>query len=88
MWTETIEETKTVTTAAPRPLGALFVLAGIAHLLVPGLLLWLARLGYERVLGVEFRAREHATCRVRLVGIGMIAAGAHLLYYGGVLPER
>lgn len=80
-------ETATVIAASPRPLGATLLVAGVFHLLVPGLLLSTARIGYERVLGVRFRPRSNATRRVRVVGLGMIATGAHLLYHGGVRPR-
>lgn len=47
--------------------------AGVAHLLIPGRLLAVARAGY-RLLDVEFRPGETATRRVRAVGLGMLAA--------------
>jgi len=49
--------------------------AGIVHLLAPGWLLGVARIGYERVLAVTFRPREPAT---RLVGLAMLAGAAGL----------
>ncbi|MEF8820859.1 MAG: hypothetical protein V5A52_01155 [Halovenus sp.] len=82
-----LDETVTVTAAAPRPFGAVLLFAGLAHLLVPGLLLWLAGVGYDRILGVRFEPGERTKRRVRLVGFGMIATGAHLLYYGGIRPN-
>ncbi len=53
--------------------------AGIAHLAVPGVLLTLARRGYDRVLAVEFAPRAGAKGRVRAVGVGMLLAGLLLL---------
>lgn len=82
-----LRDTRALAAAAPRPLGAVLVLAGLAHLLVPGLLLGVAGRGYDQVLGVDFRPREHATTRVRALGFAMVAAGAHLLYHGGVKPR-
>lgn len=81
---ETRTDTVTTLDHAPRPLGALLVVVGLAHLLAPGLLLWTASLGYRWVLAVEFDPRQGATRRVRLAGLGMVAAGGHLLYYGGI----
>ena len=83
-----LEAMRTVTAAAPRPVGAVLVVAGLGHLLVPGLLLWLAGWGYDRILDVRFEPGERTKRRVRLVGFGMIATGAHLLYYGGLRPRR
>ncbi|WP_257299523.1 hypothetical protein [Haloarchaeobius sp. FL176] len=71
-----------------RPVGALLSLAGVVHLLVPERLLALASTGYDIALDVAFSPRDGATTRVRLLGLAMLAAGAHLLYYGGVLPGR
>jgi hypothetical protein len=51
-------------------------LAGVVHLLVPGLLLRTARLGYRLVLAVEFRPRDGARRRVRAVGMGLLALAA------------
>ncbi len=45
-------------------------LIAAAHLLIPGLLLRAARLGYGLVLDVAFEPREGARRRVRLLGIG------------------
>jgi hypothetical protein len=50
------------------------VLAGLVHLAAPARLLALARWGYDRVLAVEFRPRENATRRVRLVGVVMVVS--------------
>lgn len=49
--------------------------AGVAHLVAPDRLLAAARRGY-RLLDVEFRPGPTATARVRLVGVGMLAAAA------------
>lgn len=84
----TAESTTTVLAAAPRPFGALLVLAGLVHVLAPGVLLQAARLGYEQILDVRFRPRDTATGRVRAIGLGMLAAGLHLLYHGGIRPNR
>jgi hypothetical protein len=81
------EAIRTVTAAAPRPFGAMLVAAGVAHLLVPGLLLWLAGVSYDRLLDIQFEPGERTKRRVRLVGFGMVAAGAHLLYHGGLRPS-
>ncbi|MFC6974960.1 hypothetical protein ACFQL1_10170 [Halomicroarcula sp. GCM10025709] len=51
-------------------------LAGIVHLLVPGLLLRTARIGYRVTLAVDFRPRSGARGRVRAVGIGLLALAA------------
>ena len=82
------EAIRTVTAAAPRPFGAVLIATGLVHVLVPGLLLWLAGWGYDRILDIRFEPGEQTKRRVRLVGAGMIAAGAHLLYHGGVRPSR
>jgi hypothetical protein len=71
-----------------RLVGAGLVVVGIAHLLVPGVLLSVARVSYDRVLDVAFEPRARTGRRVRLVGLGMVAAGAHLVYHGGVRPAR
>lgn len=67
--------------------GAVLVLVGLAHLLAPGALLWTARIGYRYVLRVDFDPKAGASGRVRVLGLAMIAAGAHLLYHGGVVPR-
>jgi hypothetical protein len=82
-----LDDTTTVARAAPRPLGLLLLLAGFTHLVAPGVLLWLAAVGYDRVLAVEFEPGERATSRVRALGIAMVLAGGHLLYHGSVIPE-
>jgi hypothetical protein len=64
------------------------VLAGVTHLLGPRALLWTAQVGYDRVLDVEFDPRETATRRVRLLGVAMVAAGAHLVCHGAVIPAE
>ena len=74
-------------TQPSRAAGLLFVVAGLVHLLVPRLLLRTAAVGYDTALAVEFEPRANASRRVRLVGVGLLAAGAHLLYHGGVRPR-
>lgn len=69
-----------------RGLGSLLLLAGLVHLLAPGLLLRTAAVGYGRVLDVEFDPNDGAPRRVRALGIGMVAVGAHLIYHGGLVP--
>ncbi|MCT9094999.1 hypothetical protein [Haloarchaeobius sp. HME9146] len=71
-----------------RPLGAVLTLAGVTHLVKADSLLSLASRSYDLLLDVEFEPRDGARNRVRLLGLFFIAAGAHLLYYGGVLPKR
>ena len=51
-------------------------LAGVVHLLVPGLLLWAGRWSYRLFLRVEFDPKPGAKRRVRLVGIGFLAVAA------------
>jgi len=51
-------------------------LVAAAHLLVPGLLLRAAGLGYGLVLDVRFEPREGAHRRVRLLGVGFALAAA------------
>jgi len=75
-------------TTGPRLVGALLVLTGLAHLVVPTVLLNLASWSYETILDVEFKPGATASTRVRALGVGLVAAGAHLLYYGGVLPDN
>lgn len=55
--------------------GAGLVLLGLAHLLVPGPLLAVARAGYDRLLNVEFVPDATAIRRVRFVGLVMLAVG-------------
>jgi len=71
----------------PRLAGLAMLLAGVAHLLVPGLLLWTAKVGYGIALDVEFDPGDASRRRVRLLGLAMVAAGAHLLYHGGIRPK-
>ncbi|WP_436901096.1 hypothetical protein [Halovenus halobia] len=86
---ETREESSSDTdSTGPRLVGALFVLTGLAHLVVPTLLLDLASRSYETILNVEFTPDSGASTRVRALGVGLVAAGAHLLYYDGVLPKK
>ncbi|WP_439028154.1 hypothetical protein [Haloarchaeobius sp. DT45] len=74
--------------ALARPFGAVLTLAGVVHLVTPDRLLSLAGRSYDLLLDVAFEPREGARNRVRLLGLFFIAAGAHLLYYGGVMPKR
>lgn len=53
-------------------------LAGLAHLLVPGLLLRTAKLGYRYALAVEFDPKQGAKLRVRLAGVGFLALSKFL----------
>lgn len=71
----------------PRMAGALFVLTGLVHIVAPTTLLGLAKRGYSAVLDVDFDPRSEASTRVRALGVGLIAAGAHLLYYDGIWPS-
>lgn len=80
--------TEEADTTRPRLVGALLVLAGVVHLVVPSTLLELVEWGYETVFRVEFDPLPGASARVRAVGLGLIAAGAHLLYYGGIRPSK
>lgn len=69
-----------------RPAGVALVLAGLGHLVAPGVLLWLGGLGYDAALNVDFDPQDGAKRRVRLAGLTMMAAGAHLWYHEGVRP--
>ena len=61
----------------PRLLWLGAALAGVVHLLVPGVLLWLGRWSYRLFLRVEFDPKPGAKRRVRLVGLGFLTvAGA------------
>lgn len=51
-------------------------LAGLVHLVAPGRLLATARWGYDTVLAVEFRPRDPAVRRVRLLGLCFLVAAA------------
>jgi hypothetical protein len=51
-------------------------LAGVVHLLVPGLLLGAARWAYGLVLAVEFDPQPGAKRRVRMVGLAFLALAA------------
>jgi hypothetical protein len=55
------------------------IAAGLVHLLAPDRLLRTARWGYDLALDVQFRRGPATTTRVRLVGVGMLLAGAGLL---------
>jgi uncharacterized protein YjeT (DUF2065 family) len=76
-----------VASAYARPAGALLVLAGLVHLLAPRIATRIVATGYDLVLDVEFRTGERTPRRVRAIGVGMVAAGAHLLYHGGIVPD-
>jgi hypothetical protein len=52
--------------------------AGVVHLLVPGLLLWAGRWSYRLALRVAFEPKPGAKRRVRLVGLGFLAVAAVL----------
>ncbi|MFC6756799.1 MULTISPECIES: hypothetical protein [Haloarcula] len=52
--------------------------AGLVHLALPGLLLWLGGLAYRWVLRVEFDPKPGAKRRVRLVGLGFLAVAVVL----------
>ena len=65
--------------------GWLLLMTGLAHLLVPNLLLDCARAAYGLTLDVAFLPRDGATRRVRLLGVVFTAAAA--LLFGGV-PSR
>ncbi|WP_435359931.1 hypothetical protein [Haloarchaeobius sp. DFWS5] len=73
---------------AARPLGALLTLIGVCHLRKPDRLLSLVGQAYDRVLDVDFEPRDGAKNRVRLLGLAFVAAGLHLLFWGGVLPRQ
>lgn len=59
-----------------RLVAAGLALVAAAHLLVPGLLLRAAGLGYGRVLDVRFEPRDGARRRVQLLGVGFGLAAA------------
>lgn len=71
----------------PRLVGLLLVVTGVAHLLAPTILLQVASRSYRTVLNVEFDPLPGASRRVRAIGVGLVAAGAHLLYYDGIVPS-
>lgn len=75
-------------TPVVRLVGVGLVLAGVVHLLRPGALLATARVAYDLALDVRFEPRDGAALRVRLAGLAMAAAGAHLAYHGGAVPGR
>ena len=62
----------------PWLLWAASALAGVVHLLVPGLLLRSGELAYRWFLAVEFDPKPGAKRRVRLVGLGFLAVAALL----------
>ncbi len=51
-------------------------LVGLVHLVAPGRLLAIARWGYDTVLAVEFRPRDPAVRRVRLLGLCFLVVAA------------
>ncbi|WP_324665105.1 hypothetical protein [Haloarcula sediminis] len=61
---------------SPRLLWVGAALAGLVHLLVPGILLRSAEYAYRWVLRVEFDPKPGAKRRVRLVGFVFLAAAA------------
>lgn len=88
---DTREDSTTTDSASdstqPRIAGALLVGIGFGHLVAPTTLLGLAKRSYRFILNVDFEPRPGASTRVRALGLGLVAAGAHLLYYGGLLPS-
>lgn len=66
------------TTMNRRLLAAIAAVAGLVHLLVPGVLLASARQAYGRILDVEFRPRNGAKRRVRLIGAMLFGVAAVL----------
>jgi len=83
---ELVTDSTRVATAAPRPLGAVLLCAGIVHVLMPRVLLAVVATGYAHVLGVNFEPDSTTRRRVRAVGIGMLLLGGHLVYHGGLRP--
>ena len=61
------------------------IVAGLVHLVAPRRLLVAAQWGYDRVLSVDFRPRETASRRVRLLGLAFIAVS---LLVGRVARRR
>ncbi|MDS0220391.1 hypothetical protein NDI54_03390 [Haloarcula sp. S1AR25-5A] len=53
-------------------------IAGVLHLLIPGVLLSLAKVGYRWVLAVEFTPQKGARQRVRLLGVANLVVAAVL----------
>jgi uncharacterized protein YjeT (DUF2065 family) len=82
------EDTAVASGEYSRVAGLTLIAVGLAHVAVPDPLLRLARRGYDAALDVRFRRGETTTRRVRLVGLGMVLTGAHLLYHGGIRPSR
>jgi hypothetical protein len=78
----------TIISAFPRLAGGLLIALGVAHLLIPSVLLSTAKRGYDLVLDVQFRPRDGAETRVQSVGVVMLATGMHLLYHGSPIPGR
>jgi hypothetical protein len=56
-------------------------LAGLLHLLAPGVLLSVARAGYRALLDVEFTPQSAARRRVRVAGVGLLALAAAVRRY-------
>ncbi len=70
-----------------RLLGAGLVAAGLLHLLGATRLLDLGETAYGVVLDVDFDPGRTAAWRVRGFGLLFLAAGAHLVYHGRVVPR-
>jgi uncharacterized protein YjeT (DUF2065 family) len=68
--------------------GAGLVAVGLLHLLGANRLLDCASECYDRVLAVDFEPRRSAPWRLRGFGLVLVAAGAHLLYHGRVVPRN
>ncbi|WP_435334495.1 hypothetical protein [Haloarchaeobius sp. TZWWS8] len=71
-----------------RPMGLALTLVGVLQLRAPERLLSTAGKGCDLLLDGEFEPREGSERRVKLVGVLLVAAGLHLLYWGGVLPRK
>ncbi|MFC6903980.1 hypothetical protein [Halalkalicoccus tibetensis] len=52
-----------------------FIVAGLVHLLAPGLLIDAARYAYDRVLSAEFDGGRETNRRLRAVGLVLLALG-------------
>lgn len=70
-----------------RLLGVGLVAAGLFHLFGANRLLGLGETAYGVVLDVDFDPGRTAAWRVRGVGVLFVLAGAHLAYYGRVVPR-
>lgn len=62
-------------TVSARAVAIILTVTGLAHLVVPGLLVRVASSCYRRVLGIRFEPTARTARRVRLVGLCMLAAG-------------